>query len=146
MSGPVCPICWIVANNSLRYASQSIIMTTPPGLPRVDGQSGASTFENTAAVRQRQLADAEAGERDHGDVRQETAVRGQAQHPAVRAPLVPARHRRRAFDHAPPPPGVDRVLLERVAIVRELLDAQFGQGNDAIRTEDLELHVARIRA
>src|SRR2546428_11434401 len=66
MSGPVCAICWIVVSNSFRYASQSIIMTTTPGLPRVDGQSGASAFENTAAVRQRQLAEAEAGEREHG--------------------------------------------------------------------------------
>src|SRR2546427_4335913 len=66
MSGPVCAICWIVVSNSFRYASQSIIMTTSPGLPRVDGQSGASAFENTAAVRQRQLAEAEAGEREHG--------------------------------------------------------------------------------
>src|SRR5437588_124773 len=74
------------------------------------------------------------------------ATGGTSEHPAVLAALVPARHLRRALDHAPPAPGVDRMRLQRVAVVRQLVHTQLGQGDDAIRTEDLELHGARILA
>jgi len=72
-------------------------------------------------------------------------VRGQPQHPAVRAPLSQraiAVARSTTRRHRPCRSGASPASR----IVRQLVDAQLGQGDDAIRPQDLELHVAWIRA
>jgi predicted nuclease of restriction endonuclease-like (RecB) superfamily len=61
-------------------------------------------------------------EHDRG-VRHEAAVGGQSEMPAGGGALVPLRRRGHAFDHVAQPAGVHGMLVERVTVVGELLDA-----------------------
>ena len=63
-------------------------------------------------------------DRDHDrGVRDEAAMRGEAERAAVA--LVPAREIGDARDHVAQAPGVDRVLVERLAVVRQLRQAEL---------------------
>ena len=72
-------------------------------------------------------------------------MRGEAERATGRlSAALDQRERGDALDDVSQPPRIDRVLIERLSIVRQLLDSQVRQRHLARRAHDLQPDVARI--